>query len=351
MDNNVSANDSTHVLRVNNSDNAQPMQTAVGSEPYLPTNDIGNATAFGLCQISDRRLEDRTFAPPQAPTTSTFRDHNTPPLYSQREDINIADADSDESSFTVKERFLNHPQTMRLLKDNQECIVGYLSDDTMGSIFREQLANNSQPADTTTIILNTLENSPEEDAISDFIGKIREMKNGKHLARQLQSLYEGICNNEEIPAPGAGYEQAIRNKNSFIRDVEVKKLLYLMARKNKDLLRNAIHALPFSVASSGDKRLCYLSISYESLSSYECLTVILKTSFRGDAGDQLIKQLDAQIKTTKDEELNKHFKVLQTRYSKISATDDSSNRFSKVRSLDQAASSLTAESIIVLNRQ
>ena len=237
---------------------------------------------------------------------------------------------------------------MRLLKDNQECIVGYLSDDTMGSIFREQLANNSQPADTTTIILNTLENSPEEDAISDFIGKIREMKNGKRLARQLQSLYEGICNNEEIPAPGAGYEQAIRNKNSFIRDAEVKKSLYFMARRYEALLRDAILALPCSVASYGDKDQCSPKLFDHKLLRY--LIVILNSSFRGDVVDQLIKQLDTRIKTTKDEELTGHFKVLQTRYSKISETDDSSNRFSEVRSQGQAVSSLSDESIRVLNR-
>ena len=580
MDNNVSTNNFTHVLWGDGSRNAQPLQTEHGIESYLPSN-IGSTTTFGLWRSSDLRLEDRTFSHPQAATTSTFGDNNTPPplyseredinVYSEREDINVADADSDDSSDdestpTVKKRFLNHletkdllkrqkvriegwlptsvigskyspklvgckdgdlrveiiikglkensdenaiscfinhirkygegdplasrlqtiyecmsksepipceddsilkklaikasflnypetmellkevdagivscmpknviseynkffkvdpskraelfreyllasynvdaisifigriqhtsgekdtiasrlktiydcisndemvpidedrlkkllnskklflnhPQTMRLLKDNQECIEGYLSDDTMGSIFREQLVNNSQPDDTTTIILNTLENSPEEDAISDFIGKIREMKKGKRLARQLQSLYEGIGNNEEIPAPGAGYEQAIRNKNSFICDLEVKESLYFMVKRYKELLDDAIHALPCSIASSGDKYLW--SNELTDYGQLRCLIVILNTSFRGDATDQLIRQLAARIKTTKDEELKEYFKVLQTRHSKISATDDSSNIFSEVRSHDQAVSSLSGESIRVLNR-
>ena len=213
-----------------NSDNAQPLQTAVGGEPYLPTNDIGNATTFGLCQSSGRRLEDRTFSHPQAATTSTFGDNNTPPpLYSESEDINVADADSDDSSDddestpTVKKCFLNYPETKDILK-RLKVEVGGLHNGIIGAKYRSKIMGCKDDDLRVEILIKGLKNSFDENAISDFIDYIR-IRGFRASASRLQTIYECTSKSKPIPCEDDRILKKLAIKESFLNHPETMVLL------------------------------------------------------------------------------------------------------------------------------
>ena len=167
MDNNVSANNFTHVLTVDNFGKARPLQTAVGREPYLPTSDIGNATILGSCQSSDRRrLENRNFAHWQAQATSTFGDHNTPPPFNSSED---------ESSFTIKKCFLNNPETMVLLREVGAQISTFLPDDIIHFSHYPKF-QKVEPSERAKLFREHLQDSHNVNAIS-IVLKHGRMKN------------------------------------------------------------------------------------------------------------------------------------------------------------------------------